>query len=217
MPPTLSAANGTPASRAIPASPSTSLRVCAARRSWKPSAAISRSVVTPAATASGLPDRVPAWYTLPSGARKPMMSRRPPKAAAGMPPPMTLPRQVRSGVMPYSACAQPSATRKPVITSSKISTVPCSVHSARMACRNAVVARTRFMLPATGSTMTAAISLPWRAKASRRASASLYGRTMVCLTTSSGTPAEEGAFCVVSAKVSRPEPALTSRLSACPW
>ena len=34
---------------------------------------------------------------------------------------------------------------------------------------------------------------------------------------SAGTPAEEGAFWVVSAKVSRPEPALTSRLSAWPW
>ena len=47
-----------------------------------------------------------------------MMSLRPPNAASGIPPPMTLPIVVRSGVMRCSDCAPPSATRKPVITSS---------------------------------------------------------------------------------------------------
>ena len=50
--------------------------------------------------AIGLPDRVPAWYTGPSGASFSMISRLPPKAPTGMPPPMTLPSVVRSGVMP---------------------------------------------------------------------------------------------------------------------
>ena len=38
---------------------------------------------------------------------------------------MTFPSVVRSGVTPYSACAPPGCTRKPVITSSKTSSAPC--------------------------------------------------------------------------------------------
>ena len=38
----------------------------------------SRSVARPAATESGLPERVPAWYTGPSGATCDIRSRRPP-------------------------------------------------------------------------------------------------------------------------------------------
>ncbi|MNY32204.1 hypothetical protein D3C86_1664060 [compost metagenome] len=86
-----------------------------------------------------------------------------------------------------------------------------------MDCRKAFVARTRFILPATGSTITAAISPLWRAKASSNWVTLLYSSTIVWRVTSAGTPAEEGAFWVVSAKVSRPEPALTSRLSEWPW
>ena len=52
----------------------------------------------PAATATGLPDSVPAWYTGPTGASRSITSRRPPNAAHGNPPPITLPRIVRSGV-----------------------------------------------------------------------------------------------------------------------
>ena len=52
----------------------------------------------PAAIASGLPDSVPAWYTGPSGATCSIRSRRPPYAATGSPPPITLPSVVRSGV-----------------------------------------------------------------------------------------------------------------------
>ena len=47
--------------------------------------------------ATGLPDSVPAWYTGPKGESCSMMSRRPPKAPTGMPPPMILPKVVRSG------------------------------------------------------------------------------------------------------------------------
>lgn len=54
----------------------------------------------PAAMATGLPERVPAWYTGPIGERQSMISARPPKAPTGRPPPMTFPMQVRSGVMP---------------------------------------------------------------------------------------------------------------------
>ena len=120
----------------------------------------------PAATATGLPDSVPAWYTGPIGAIFCIRSARPPKAATGMPPPITLPSAVRSGVMPYMPWAPSRPTRKPHITSSKISTAPCSVHSSRMRCRNSGVARIRFILPATGSTITQAMVSPIEAKAS---------------------------------------------------
>ena len=41
---------------------------------------------------------------------------------------------VRSGMIPKCACAQPLAMRKPVMTSSKQSSVPFSVHSERNPC-----------------------------------------------------------------------------------
>ncbi len=86
-----------------------------------------------------------------------------------MPPPTTLPKVDRSGVMPYKPCAEPGPTRKPVITSSKISTAPCCVHSSRMAARNSGLGAIRFMLPATGSTITQAMAWPCVANASRQA------------------------------------------------
>jgi hypothetical protein len=49
---------------------------------------------------SGLPESVPAWYTGPDGATRRITSSRPPYAATGSPPPITLPRQVRSGATP---------------------------------------------------------------------------------------------------------------------
>ena len=67
----------------------------------------------------------------PSGAIFSMMSRRPPNAPTGMPPPITLPSVVRSGVMPIQRLRAAACTRKPVITSSKISTLPWRSHSAR--------------------------------------------------------------------------------------
>ena len=46
------------------------------------------------------------------------------------------PSVVKSGVTPNRVCAPPRATRKPVMTSSKISRAPCSVHSSRSPSRN---------------------------------------------------------------------------------
>ena len=60
MPPTDCAANGTPARRAAAARPSVSDAVVAASLSWNPGASTSRSVARPAATATGLPESVPA-------------------------------------------------------------------------------------------------------------------------------------------------------------
>ena len=41
---------------------------------------------------------------VPTGATRSIRSARPPYAPTGRPPPMILPRQVRSGLMPYNAC-----------------------------------------------------------------------------------------------------------------
>ena len=68
-----------------------------------------------------------------------MMSRRPPNAPTGNPPPMILPSVVMSGVMLKWPCAPRGPTRKPVITSSNINTAPCLVHSLRSVCRKFLV------------------------------------------------------------------------------
>ena len=59
--------------------------------------------------------------------------------------------------MPYRPCTPRGCTRKPVITSSKISTAPYWSHSARRPSRKPGAGMMRFMLPAIGSTMIAAI------------------------------------------------------------
>ena len=68
------------------------------------------------------------------------------------------------------------------------------------------------MLAATGSTMTAAISLPSREKISLQASKSLYGASSVSATTASGTPGVPG-----TEKVATPDPAAARKGSAWPW
>jgi len=65
------------------------------------------------------------------------------------------------------------------------------------------------MLPATGSTMTAAISRPRSRKMARTASRSLNGAVSVSCASGSGTPALSGIE-----NVAPPEPAFTRRLSA---
>ena len=129
-----------------------------------------------------------------------------------MPPPITLPSVVRSGRTPYSAWAPPGATRNPVITSSKMSTAPCSSQHSRSASRKPGTGGTQFMFPATGSTITPAIRSPSFANASRTPPVSLKARVSVCSASAAGTPGEVG-----TPNVSAPEPAFTSSESPCPW
>ena len=77
---------------------------------------------------------------------------------------------------------------------------------------NSVEARTKFILPAIGSKITHASASPFSLNNVCNASTSLYGKTSVSLDTACGTPAEDGL-----PNVSKPEPALTKRLSECPW
>ncbi len=68
------------------------------------------------------------------------------------------------------------------------------------------------MLPATGSTITAAISAPRASNTARTASRSLNGSATVSAASAGGTPRLSG-----TPNVAPPEPAFTSRLSAWPW
>ena len=68
------------------------------------------------------------------------------------------------------------------------------------------------MLPATGSTITAAISAARSRNTRWTAARSLKGTVTVRRARLAGTPALSG-----SEKVAPPDPALTSKLSACPW
>ena len=115
---------GTPASAAAWRMPSVRRSARATNVSHTPGSRRTRRVAMPALMASGLPERVPAWYMAPTGATCSMISREPAYAPTGSPPPMTLPRVVMSGRTLYSACAPPRWTRKPVITSSKMSSAP---------------------------------------------------------------------------------------------
>src|SRR6266852_6106800 len=67
---------------------------------------------------------------------------------------MIFPKQVRSGVIPSRSCMPPRATRKPVMTSSKINNAPYSSVSSRNFSRKPGRGSTRPILAATGSTMT---------------------------------------------------------------
>ena len=97
------------------------------------------------------------------------------------------------------------------MTSSRISTAPDFVHSSRSASRNPGTGGMQFMLPATGSTITHAISPPTSANTCRTCATSLYDSVSVCAASSGGTPGDVG-----TPSVSMPEPALTSSESEWP-
>ncbi len=165
----------------------------------------------PAVTATGFPDNVPAWYTPPSGATISIISLRPPYTASGMPPPAILPSTVISGTMPKYSCAPPFARRKPVITSSNTRRdLYCFVISLRPS-RNPGTGGTTPIFAATGSTITAAILLPYFLKRLFTDRMSLYSATNVLSVQPSGTPRLSCTDCV-----NAPEPAFTRSPSECP-
>ena len=75
-----------------------------------------------AAIAKICPLKVPRCGALPSETGF-INSVLPPKAASGMPPPIDLARQIRSGITPSLCDAPCGPAVKPVLTSSKISTI----------------------------------------------------------------------------------------------
>ena len=141
-----------------------------------------------------------------------MTSARPPNAAAGRPPLITLPKVNRSastGSRPY----QPAAlTRNPVITSSMINNAPCRAVISRRPALNPGSGAIAPMLPAAASVIRQAISLPNSAKHASTAPRSLYGRTIVSAVCAPVTPGVSGR-----PKVTTPEPAAASSASTWPW
>ena len=144
-----------------------------------------------------------------------MTSARPPSAASGMPPPMTLPNVIRStstGPSGSNAHQPPAETRKPVSTSSETSRAPFACAISAIARLKPGCGTTTPMFAAAASVMTAAMAPGCVSNASRSAASSLYGSTSVCAAIGAGTPAEAG-----SARVATPEPASASRPSEWPW
>ena len=115
----------------------------------------SPSTAWPAAVASGFPESVPAWYTGPVGAscraHGPAAERADGQAAADH-----LAEAPQVGRDPDIAVAPPTPSRKPVITSSKMRSAPTRSHAARSPSKNPGAGATRFMLAATGSTISTA-------------------------------------------------------------
>src|SRR5689334_3249174 len=138
-----------------------------------------RNVASPAATASGFPDSVPAWYTGPAGASRDMISARPPNAAHGSPPPITLPNVTRSPATPSMPYQPDDETRNPVSTSSMISSAPADWHSDDSSELNPGAGGTIPMLAGHASVITHAIEEPREANTSDTAGTSLYGSTTV--------------------------------------
>ena len=75
-----------------------------------------------------------------------------------MPPATIFAKVERSGRTPKAPCAPPGETRKPVTTSSRISSVPARSVAARSACRNSGRNGTCPKLAPVGSRITAATS-----------------------------------------------------------
>ena len=83
-----------------------------------------------------------------------MTSARPPNAAAGSPPPITLPKVNRSATDAVEPEPARGATRKPVITSSTMSSAPCSAVMRAGAALKPGSGATTPMLPAAASVIT---------------------------------------------------------------
>ena len=150
----------------------------------------SRNAATPAAMETTLLLNVPACDRAPpcAGSNAAMIERRPPNAPNVIPPPRYLPSVVMSGTTPKRAWAPPGCKRD-VITSSKISTLPCCVHSLRSASRKPGSAGMQPPDPCTGSTTTQAIAAPAAANAASIPGMSLYGTMRKsCGTFSGPTP-----------------------------
>src|SRR5699024_2178912 len=144
----------------------------------------------------------------PFGATFSIISFLPPYAPTGSPPPITLPKHVISGSIPKYPCAQWYPTRKPVITSSKISNEPYDCVLSRKDCRKFPSGGTTPIFPETGSTITAAISFPYNSNAFSTLAVSLYGTVTVFFAIPSGTPGLSG-----NPNVATPEPALINNES----
>ena len=138
----------------------------------------SASIVAMAAAVQiGFPLYVPACIARPSISTS-KSSSRPPTAAIEKPPAIALAKTDRSGSSPKYSRAPPRARRKPVITSSKTDTAPCSRHSSISPCRYPSSGMHEPELTLTGSVITQPICSEFSAKARSRAARSFHGSAM---------------------------------------
>src|SRR5438105_4777473 len=89
-----------------------------------------------------------------------MIEARPPNAAAGSPPPITLPNVTRSPATPSTPYQPAEVTRNPVSTSSMISRAPADWHSAASRALNPGRGGTIPMFAGHASVITHAIEEP---------------------------------------------------------
>src|SRR5215470_16071674 len=181
------------------------MAAAAASTFWYTAGVHSRNVASPAAVASGFPDSVPAWYTGPDGASRSMISARPPNAAAGSPPPITLPNVIRSPATPSRPYQPDLVTRNPVSTSSMMSSEPCSAASAASTSLNPGSGGTTPMFAGHASVIRHAIRGPCAANTPATAAVSLNGSTSVSAAAAPVTPGLSGR-----ANVATPDPAAAS-------
>src|ERR1039457_5751841 len=102
-----------------------------------------------------------------------MISARPPKAAHGSPPPITLPNVTRSAGTPSTPYQPAEVTRNPVSTSSEISSAPADWHEADREAFNPGTGATIPMFAGPASVITQAIDEPRSANTAATASMSL--------------------------------------------
>src|SRR5689334_15163477 len=102
-----------------------------------------------------------------------MISARPPKAAQGSPPPITLPNVTRSPATPSTPYQPDEETRNPVSTSSMMSSAPADRHSEASSELNPGAGGTIPMLAGHASVITHATDDPRSRNTDVTASASL--------------------------------------------
>src|ERR1700685_2240820 len=141
-----------------------------------------------------------------------MISARPPNAAHGRPPPITLPNVTRSPRTWASPYQPAQVNRTPVSPSSMMSSAPDASHSERSSSLNPAAGGTTPMFAGQASVITQAISSPLAANSAVAASGSLYGSTTVSAADAPVTPGVSGR-----PSVATPDPAATSSASTCPW
>src|SRR5262249_21432097 len=121
-----------------------------------------------------------------------MISDRPPNAAAGSPPPITLPNVIRSPATPSRPYQPDLVPRNPVSTSSMMSSEPCSAASAASTSLNPGSGGTTPMFAGHASVIRHAIRGPCAANTPATAAVSLYGSTSVSAAAAPVTPGLSG-------------------------
>ena len=156
--PTAFTCTATPASRAASARPGRQRLPSASPASCRAPASAARATTARRPSPADCPRASPPGRSDPAGDTRSIRSARPPYAATGKPPPMILPRHVRSG---RDAVDWPA--RRPARGGSRSSprrrsaAMPSRSHSVRRPARKPGSGATVPMLPATGSMITAAI------------------------------------------------------------